>query len=407
MAQFTWTGRDAQHALQTGVLEAASASQVADTLVSMALVPVLIQPYTPPSDAGATLTRLWRREHVDTDSLMIFSRQMHTLLRAGVPILRALTGLASSTDNRTLADLLKNLRTGLDAGHELSQVMARHSSVFDDFYVAMVRVGEQTGRLADIFKSLYAHLEFQQFIAEQVKSALRYPKFVVLAMVAALVVMNIFVIPQFARVFANFKADLPLMTRILLGTSRAAVEHWPAMLGACAAAWLAMRAWMASSAGALLWDRAKLRLPIAGKILHKSALARACGSLALVQRSGVPLIQGLSLAAEVTDNRFMRERILGMRQAVERGDSVLSAAAKADIFTPLVLQMIMVGEEAGTLDEMLEEISQLYRRDVEQDLKTMSQQIEPLLIFVLGGMVLVLALGVFMPMWELGSVANK
>jgi MSHA biogenesis protein MshG len=407
MPQFTWTGRDAKQAMKSGVIDAPSAAQVAEALSAMSLVPVAIVPFAPPAPAGQTLSQVLRRKRVSEEDLMVFSRQMHTLLRAGVPILRALTGLGASTDNETLAELLKKLRAGLDAGHELSQVLARHRDVFDEFYVSMVRVGEQTGQLAETFKTLYHHLEFQKFMREQVKAALRYPKFVMLAMAGALVALNLFVIPQFARVFANFKAELPLMTRILLGTSRFAVDYWPAVVAACGSAWLAVRAWRATRLGAQVWDRLKLRLPVAGKVLRKSALARACGSLALVQRSGVPLMQGLSLAAEVTGNRFMEQRIHGMRTAIERGDSLLAAAAKSEIFTPLVLQMIMVGEESGTLDEMLTEIAQLYRNDVEHELKTMGQQIEPILIFVLGAMVLVLALGVFLPMWELGSVATK
>ena len=164
---------------------------------------------------------------------------------------------------------------------------------------------------------------------------------------------------------------------------------------------------MATPRGRLWWDRWKLRLPIAGKVLRKGALARACRSLALVLRSGVPVLDGLQLAAAVTENAHMEGAILGMRSAVEHGESVLAASRKAGIFTPIVLQMVMVGEESGTLEEMLDEVGALYQREVEYELKTMSQQIEPILIFVLGAMVLVLALGVFMPMWDLGRAALK
>jgi MSHA biogenesis protein MshG len=285
--------------------------------------------------------------------------------------------------------------------------MARHEDVFDGFFVAMVRVGETTGQLSEIFESLYQHLEFQRFMREQVASALRYPKFVLLAMAVAMVVINLFVIPAFAKVFANLHTELPLMTRVLLGTSRFVVDWWPGLLAATGGAALGWRSFITTPAGRMVWDRWKLRLPVAGEILRKGALSRACRSLSMVLRSGVPVLEALSLAATVTENAHMERAILGMRTGVERGDSVLAASRKAGIFTPVVLQMVMVGEESGTLDEMLDEVGAMYQREVEHGLKTMSQQIEPILIFVLGGMVLVLALGVFMPMWDLGKASIK
>jgi MSHA biogenesis protein MshG len=285
--------------------------------------------------------------------------------------------------------------------------MAREPESFDGFFVSMVRVGETTGQLTEIFEALHHHLDFQRLMREQVASALRYPKFVIAAMAIAVTVINIFVIPAFAKVFANLNTELPLMTRLLLGSSRFIVESWPLLLAALVAGLLGARSFVATPGGRLSWDRWKLRLPIAGKVLRKSALSRACRSLALVLRSGVPVLDGLQLAAAVTENAHIERAILGMRSGVERGESVLAASRKAGIFTPIVLQMVMVGEESGTLDEMLDEIGGLYQREVEYELKTMSQQIEPVLIFALGAMVLVLALGVFMPMWDLGKASLK
>jgi MSHA biogenesis protein MshG len=321
--------------------------------------------------------------------------------------LRALQGLQESTPHDGMRTVLAELRTALDSGMELSQAMAKRSDVFDRFYVSMIQVGETTGKLTEIFASLHEHLEFQRFMREQVSSALRYPKFVVIAMVVAVVVVNIFVIPAFAKVFENLKTELPLMTRILLGASKFMVAWWPSMLVALGAGWFSLRSFVATDRGRMWWDRWKLYLPVAGKLVRKGTLSRACRSMALVLRSGVPVLDGLRLSATVTENAWMEAAILGMRTSVERGDSVLVASRKANIFTPIVLQMIMVGEESGTLDQMLEEVGQMYQREVEYELKTMSQQIEPILIFFLGAMVLVLALGVFMPMWDLGKASLK
>lgn len=407
MPQFAWSGRDEQQRPRQGVLESSGAIAVADTLRGMGIVPVVIEPHRPPADASQLLGAFSRKARVGEAELLVFSRQMHTLSKAGVPILRALAGLQESSEHKGLKQLLGELRSSLDAGLELSQAMAKRSDVFERFYVSMVRVGETTGQLTETFDSLYQHLDFQRFMREQVNSALRYPKFVLLAMLVAMIVINTFVIPSFAKVFANAGTELPLMTRILLGSSEFTLQWWPTLLGAAVLAWLSWRSFLKRPSGRLLWDKYKLKLPVAGKILRKGALSRTTASLGLVLRSGVPVLEALRLAAATAENAHIEAAIQGMRQSVERGESVLSAARKAGIFTPIVLQMVMVGEESGTLDQMLEEVGQLYRREVEYELKTMSQQIEPILIFFLGAMVLVLALGVFMPMWDLGKATIK
>jgi MSHA biogenesis protein MshG len=242
---------------------------------------------------------------------------------------------------------------------------------------------------------------------EQVKSALRYPSFVVLAMAVAIVVVNIFVIPAFAKVFAGFGAQLPLMTRILLNFSEFMLDSWPLLLAAATGGALAFRAWVRTTGGRYAWDRLSLRFPIAGKILHKAALSRFARSFSLAIRSGVPLMQALSNSAQTVDNSFVARRIERMRDNVERGESLLRAAISSEIFTPIVLQMVAVGEESGAVDEMMDEIGDMYRQEVEYELKTLSQQIEPILIVLLGVMVLILALGIFLPMWDLGKVALK
>ncbi len=407
MASYQYHGRGADRAAVSGLISGSTAAQVAETLSARGIVPLVIELAPVAETAQATFARLLGRGAVSTEQLLMLSRQLHTLLRAGVPLLRALQGLQTSSSDAGLRALLRDLLKSLDEGFELSQAMARRGDVFDAFYVSMVRVGESTGGLADIFLSLHEHLEFQRFMREQIASALRYPKFVIAAMVIAMIVINIMVIPAFAKVFANLNTELPLMTRILLGTSKAFVQGWPLMLVSALALLAGVKLWLRNPAGRLIWDRVKLRLPVAGKVVLKGALARACRSLALALRSGVPVLPGLALAADVVDNAHLAKALSGMRGSIERGESVLIAANRAHIFTPVVLQMVAVGEETGKLDEMLEEIGQVYQREVEYELKTMSQQIEPILILVLGAMVLVLALGVFMPMWDLGKAAIK
>ena len=407
MANFAYKGRDAGGKLVEGVLEGASSGNVADLLLGRGVTPVSIQETRAPAKGGGNIELSFFKPKVQHVDILLFSRQIHTLLKSGVPIMRALAGLQESATNPSMKEVISDVRESLEAGRELSASLARHPKVFNPFYISMVRVGEATGLLDEIFLRLFDHLEFERYMREQVKSALRYPSFVVLAMAIAIVVVNIFVIPAFAKVFQGFGAELPLMTRLLLGFSNFMVTWWPAMLIGLIVAIFAFRAWVGTPAGRMQWEAIALRFPIAGKIVRKAAMARFARSFALGMRSGVPVMQALTNSSQTVDNSYIAAKIEGMRDTVERGESVVRAAIASGFFSPVVLQMISVGEESGALDDMLEEVGQMYQREVEYELKTLGQQIEPILIVCLGALVLVLALGIFLPMWDLGRVAIK
>ena len=409
MPAFAYRGRNSAGELVEGVLEGASAGDVAGSLLGTGVTPLEInaapQSALKKKDGSAGIQLFGEKiRHVD---VLLFTRQIYTLLKAGVPIMRALAGLQESSTNGAMKAVLGQIRESLDSGRELSMSLARHPTVFTTFYLSMVRVGEMTGRLEEVFLRLFDHMEFERFMHEQVKSALRYPSFVVLAMVVAVAVVNVFVIPAFAKVFAGFGAELPLMTRILIGFSNFTVAWWHAMLAGAVGAGFAFRAWTDTPKGRYQWDKIKLRIPIAGPIVRKATLARFARSFALASRSGVPVIQAMTTVAMTVDNAWIAEKIERMRDSVERGDTILRAAVATGAFTPVVLQMIAVGEESGSLDEMMEEIAGMYQSEVEYELKTLSQQIEPILIVALGIMVMILALGIFLPLWDLGKVAMK
>lgn len=408
MANFSYRGRSSGGGLVNGSLEAVSASAVADQLLLQGITPLEIKPAPKQEDgAGLKFNLTLFAEKVRHVDVLLFSRQIYTLLKAGVPIMRALAGLQESSSNGAMKRLLQEVRESLDSGRELSASLARHSTVFPPFYLSMVRVGEMTGRLEEIFLRLFYHLDFEQFMRNQVKSALRYPSFVVAAMAIAIVVVNIWVIPAFAQVFKGFNAKLPFMTQLLINFSDFMVADWPYLLAGLIGAIFAFRAWVATPMGRYLWDRTKLRVPIAGKIVEKATLARFSRSFALAVRSGVPVVQAMSVVAQTVDNVFIADKIEKMREGVERGESVLRTAISARVFTPIVLQMVAVGEESGALDDMMEEVADMYQREVEYELKNLSQQIEPILIVALGILVLILALGIFLPIWDLGRVAFK
>ena len=405
MPQWSYTGRSAGTAV-SGQLEAVSAGAVAEQLLARGVTPLHIVASAVPQ-AGVDLFASWRKGKVTATEKLLFARQLHTLLRSGVPILSALTGLQESSDGALMRQTLQQVRRSLESGQELSLALAQHPKVFDTFYVSMVRVGEMTGRLDEVFKRLFEHMEFEIFMRQQVKSALRYPSFVIIAMVAAIAVINLMVVPAFATVFSSFGADLPWATKLLIGSSRLTLEYgWALALGAVAG-FFALRRWIATPAGRLAWDRLGLRLPLAGKIVQKATLARFARSFALALRSGVPVERALAVVAQTADNQFIASRIEQLREQVERGDTIRRSAAAAGIFTPVVLQMIAVGEETGAVDELMDEVAGLYSNDVQYELKTLAQQVEPILVVFLGIVVLVLALGVFLPMWDLGRVAFK
>lgn len=408
MPNFAYKGRDTSGKLVEGVIEDISSSRVADLLLSRSVTPVSIQETRAKAKSSSSSSGLsFFAPKVESVDILLFSRQMHTLLKAGVPIMRALGGLQESAINPAMKTVIGDIKESLEGGRELSVALGRHPKVFGSFYVSMVRVGESTGLLDEIFIRLFDHLEFERFMREQVKTALRYPMFVVIAMAIAIIVVNLFVIPAFAKVFEGFGAELPLMTRILLGFSNFMVAWWPAMIVGLITAVVGFKTWVATPAGRKIWEALVLRIPIAGKIVGKAAMASFARSFALSARSGVPIMQALSNSAQTVDNTYVAEKIEGMRSTVERGESVLRAAIASDFFTPVVLQMISVGEESGSLDDMMDEIGQMYQREVEYELKTLGAQIEPILIVCLGAMVLVLALGIFLPMWDLGKVAMK
>lgn len=409
MPFFSYKGRNAQGELVQGVLESIDSGSLAGQLLNIGITPIDISPSSAPSRDGESesgLSQLFQ-EKIETLDLMMYSRQMYTLLKSGIPIMQALNGLQASTPNKRFAGIIGDIRSGLDSGRELSAAMSQHPKIFSPFYLSMVRVGESTGMLETVFMRMFEHLEFEKFMRDQVKSALRYPTFVVIAMAVAIIVVNVFVIPAFAKVFQGFGAELPLMTRILLGFSNFMVNYWPYLLALLVGSVFAFKSFVATPNGKYGWDKFKLKLPIAGKIIQKATLARFARSFALSSRSGVPIVQGLTLVSQTVDNDFLARKVEDMRLGVERGESILRTAMNAGVFTPVVLQMIAVGEESGSLDEMMQEIADMYQRDVEYELKTLGAQIEPILIVFLGVLVLILALGIFLPIWDLGKVAMK
>lgn len=405
MAAYAWRGRNARGELVQGQLEAMTEMGVADQLLAMGVAPVHIAPAPQAVETGESWWQRLSRKPIRIEDVLIFSRQMYTLNKAGVPILRAFAGLQASSDKPAMVDVLKDVRADLDQGRDLASSLSRHPQEFSPFYVAMVQVGEMTGRLTEVFLRLAEHLEFERDVRARIKQAMRYPSFVLVAMAVAIVIINVFVIPVFAKVFAGFNAELPLLTRGLLAFSNWMVAWWPLLIVGAGGAVMAVRAYLRTETGRYRWDRRKLRLPIIGDIVLKATLARFARSFALSSQSGVPLVQALTVVAKTVDNAYIGARVEQMRDGIERGESIARCAATTGVFTPVVLQMLAVGEETGELDSLLFEIAEMYERDTDYSIKGLSAAIEPILLVCIAALVLVLALGVFMPLWSLGQAA--
>lgn len=292
----------------------------------------------------------------------------------------------------------------LTNGRSLSASMQLHSKVFSPLFVSMIHVGENTGRLDQALLQLANYYEQELETRKRIKTAMRYPTFVISFIVVAMFILNVKVIPQFASMFSRFGVDLPLPTRILIGMSEFFVNYWMLLAGFIVGLIFGFKAWVATADGRERWDKWRLKLPVVGGVVNRAQLSRFSRTFALMLKAGVPLNQSLALSAEAMGNRYLELKILKMKADIEAGSQVSVTSINSGIFTPLVIQMISVGEETGRIDELLMEVADFYDREVDYDLKTLTARIEPILLVIVAGMVLVLALGIFLPMWGMLDV---
>jgi MSHA biogenesis protein MshG len=407
MPLFRYKVRDADGKLQQGTVEAFSADALASQFQAGNAIPISISEIA--ETAGIDFSgflRLKRKTKVTLDDLILFCRQMYTLISSGVPLVRAIHGLVETSRNRTLGEALAEVVEALESGSELFAAFSRHPKVFPPLLCRMVQVGEAAGKLDTVFMQLSVYFENEKDTINRIKSAMRYPSFVVVAISIAIVFISLFVIPAFEKVFAGAGAQLPLPTRIIMGLSAFMQSYWYVLLGALVLLIFLIRHALNTERGRYMWDRYKLKIPLVGDIILRSTLIRFSRGFNMSYTAGIPLSQALGFTARAVNNSYVGEKIEKIRNGIERGDTLTRSATLAGIFTPLVLQMLAVGEESGSIDTMMEDVAGFYEREVDYDLKNLSSAIEPVLIIIIGGMVLVLALGVFLPMWNLASIAR-
>ncbi|WP_108945323.1 type II secretion system F family protein [Shewanella halifaxensis] len=403
MPSYQYRGRSAQGEQIKGILDASSESAAADQLMSRGVIPLEL---TLAKEVKEFSLKGLFKGKVALDELQIFTRQMYSLTRSGIPILRAIAGLSETTHSQRMKEALDDISEQLTSGRPLSSAMNQHPDVFDALFVSMVHVGENTGKLEDAFIQLSGYIEREQETRRRIKSAMRYPIFVLIAIAIAMVILNIMVIPKFAEMFSRFGAELPWATKLLINTSNLFVNYWPVMLVVLGASFIGIRYWHSTEKGEKQWDRWKLNIPAVGSIIERSTLSRYCRSFSMMLSAGVPMTQALSLVADAVDNAYMHDRIVGMRRGIESGESMLRVSNNSQLFTPLVLQMVAVGEETGQIDQLLNDAADFYEGEVDYDLKNLTAKLEPILIGFVACIVLILALGIYLPMWDMLNVVK-
>lgn len=397
---FTYKVRDRQGKLVEGQLDADNAQLVVSKLRSMGYVPIEIQ-----AAGKQTLSRELKipglSDRIKLKDVAVFSRQFATMINAGLSLLRSLYILAEQTESKPLAEVANQVRMDVERGSSLSAALARHPKAFNRLYVAMVRAGEIGGVLDSVLLRLADTIEKQVELRRKVKSAMTYPAVVAVLVLLILTAMLLFIIPMFEDLYKELGGSLPLPTQVLINISAFARKIWYLIFVAEIAAVFFFRKWINSEEGRKRWDAIKLRVPVFGGLVRKTALARFSRTLSALVRSGVPILESLDIVAETSGNHVVAEATRDTQAAVKRGEPLARKLEDHPVFPPMVVQMMAVGEETGALDEMLDKIADFYDQEVEATVDALTSLIEPLLIVVMGVCVGGMVIALYMPMFNI------
>ncbi|MDQ7843053.1 MAG: type II secretion system F family protein [Armatimonadota bacterium] len=398
MARFTYRAFDQAGRLETGVVDAETARLAAASLQARGYLVSALQEQEQLESASRQLARLFR---VNRGDLVLFTRQLATMISAGLPIVGALQVLEQHASNRRLRGIIKAVRLGIERGGSLSAEIARHPEAFNPFFVNTVRAGEVSGVLDAALERLADYMERELDLIQKVRTAATYPLLVLGFTVLVAAGAVIFIVPMFTRVFQSFRVPLPVVTVVLLQVSRALAASWWVLLLLAAAVAAAVAAVRRSPSGRRALDALWLRLPILGPVVLRLALSRFGRSMAVVIRSGVPLMEGITAVAGALGNQVVGSAVEMARDRMRVGASMAEALAASPVIPPMVVQMVRVGEESGAMEEVLNKVADYYEREVDNTVKRFAAVVEPALIFAVGAVVFVVALAVLLPIWSL------
>jgi type IV pilus assembly protein PilC len=395
---FQYKVKDKAGKLVEGSLEAENAQLVVSKLRSMGYVPIEIQ-----QQGGVNVhkeLKLPGLDRIKLKDVSVFSRQFATMINYGLSLLRSLYILAEQTESKPLAEVVNQVRMDVERGASLSQALAKHPKAFNRLYVSMVRAGEVGGALDSVLMRLAETIEKQVELRRKVKSAMTYPTVVAALVLVIVTAMLLFVIPMFEGIYKELGGSLPAPTQVLINISKICRQFWWAIFLVEVGGAIFFRRWINSEEGRKRWDAIKLKVPVFGKLVRKTALARFSRTLAALVRSGVPILESLEIVAETSGNHVVSEAVRDTQAAVKRGDPLSKRLEVHPVFPPMVVQMMAVGEETGALDEMLDKIADFYDQEVEATVDALTSLIEPILIVVMGVCVGGMIISLYLPMFN-------
>jgi len=398
MALYEYKAMDQDGMLVTGNFEASNYDEAANHLENeLQYAPLRIKE-KPESALNNLMDQM---QKVTRQDIINFTRQFTTLLRAGVPMLGSLDALREQIDNPKMKKTIQALYNDVESGTSFSGALSKHPKLFSEMYVNTVKAGETAGNLDDVLDNLVRQLERDEETTGELKSALRYPMLVMSGMAIAVVILVTYVIPKFANLFASGDAELPAATRILLATSDFFQAYWLYLIAAIVIGVVAFKRWVSTESGQRQWDMVKLKMPVFGNILRLMSVSRFAFVFQTLNQSGMPILKSLQVASDATGNKIIGEAIDKVADRVEKGQGLAIPLKETKLFPPLVIQMISVGEESGSLDAMLHNVAIHYEEKVSEITGNIMTYIQPIITLFMGAVVLILAMGVFLPMWSM------
>lgn len=408
LSKFDYEVRDRAGKMVSGQLEAENQAAVAAKLTSMGYAPLSIKEVK--TDGLNTEIKIpGFGDKVKLKDLAIFSRQFATMINSGLSLIRALGILAQQTESTKLAETIGEIQADVEQGQALSQSLAKHEKVFPKLYVAMVRAGETAGMLDEVLIRVAVMLEADVRLRSKIKSAMTYPVIVFVMAILLSTVMLIFIVPTFAAMFDDLGGELPLLTQILVSASDF-VTSWIGVITYIVVPtvlWQAYKRIRATEKGRYALDVAKLKVPVFGVLFHKIALTRFARNLSTLLAAGVPILQALEITSDTVNNGPISDAVRDVQDSVRQGESIANPLSKHEIFPPMVVQMIAVGEETGNVDGMLEKVSDFYDTEVEAMTESLTALMEPLMIAVIGGIVGGMVIALYMPMFKVFELIGQ
>ncbi len=403
MSIYVYRARSRNGKLVVGQIEAASLLAAEKNVENLQLIPLSVV-----EKSSISMNELIPSfQSISKKDIIIFSRQLATLYQSGVPISKSLTSLIEFTRNKKFKIVLQEVKDDLESGQTLAKSLGNHPKIFSEIYVNMVEVGESTGLLYDVLVRIALLMEKEMAIKAKVKSATFYPKLVITAIIIATAVLIGFVIPKFAMLYGSFNVPLPLETRILVAISDFFVNFWYIMLAIFAALIISVKLYLNSVSGRLWWDEYKLKIPIFGSIFYKSMMGQFTRIFGLLFQSGIPVNRAFELIRHSVDNKYFTKKIDELQEEITKGKSITQSFIDSKIFSPIIIQMVSVGEETGHIDEMLNKVADYFDEDLDHQLNMLQASIEPILLSIIFGMVLFLALAIYLPIIDVINFTKK